>query len=84
MRWLPIALIYCYRLLLSPILPRCCRYTPTCSGYALDAFRIHGLFKGALLAGWRVLRCHPWSAHGYDPVPPKGAWKHPDRYVQRG
>jgi len=43
-----------------------CKYHPTCSQYAIDAFRAHGLFRGAVLAAWRVLRCNPWSHGGVD------------------
>ena len=49
----------------------CCRYTPTCSQYAIEAIEIHGALKGSLLAAWRILRCNPFSKGGYDPVPPK-------------
>ncbi len=49
----------------------CCRYTPTCSQYAIKAIEIHGALKGSLLAAWRILRCNPFSKGGYDPVPPK-------------
>ena len=48
-----------------------CKYYPTCSQYAIDALEIHGLFKGSLLAIWRILRCNPFSKGGYDPVPDK-------------
>ena len=54
-------------LLIAPI--RSCRYTPTCSQYAIEALRKHGPFKGSWLAVRRILRCHPWGGHGYDPVP---------------
>ena len=53
--------------------PRC-RYSPSCSHYALEALEIHGVFKGTLLSVWRVLRCNPWSAGGVDRVPAKGSW----------
>ena len=53
--------------------PRC-RYSPSCSHYALEALEIHGVFKGTLLSTWRVLRCNPWSAGGVDRVPAKGSW----------
>ena len=46
-----------------------CRYLPTCSSYAMEAISLHGAFKGSLLAIWRILRCHPFSKGGYDPVP---------------
>ncbi|MBR1731883.1 MAG: membrane protein insertion efficiency factor YidD [Ruminococcus sp.] len=48
-----------------------CKYFPTCSNYAIEALEIHGVFKGTLLAIWRVLRCNPFSRGGYDPVPEK-------------
>ena len=50
-----------------------CRFTPTCSLYALDAVKIHGAWRGSLLSIRRVCRCHPWSGSGYDPVPEAGA-----------
>ena len=55
---------------LSPLLGACCRCTPTCSQYAIEALRGHGVWRGLGLAGWRLLRCHPWGGSGYDPVPP--------------
>jgi hypothetical protein len=64
-----IALIYVYKYVISPVLPGGCRHYPTCSSYAIDALKIHGLYKGALLASARIGRCHPWGTHGYDPVP---------------
>ncbi|MFO1073476.1 MAG: membrane protein insertion efficiency factor YidD [Geminicoccaceae bacterium] len=65
-----VALVTAYRLLLSPVLGPACRYAPSCSDYAIEALRAHGAARGALLALRRVLRCHPWGGHGYDPVPP--------------
>lgn len=62
-------LIRGYQLLLSPMLGASCRYTPTCSQYALEAIRKHGPFKGGWLALKRIARCHPWGGHGHDPVP---------------
>jgi putative membrane protein insertion efficiency factor len=63
-----------YRRFLSPLLPPSCRYTPTCSAYALEALKTHGPLKGLYLAVRRVLRCHPitWlgGSSGFDPVPP--------------
>lgn len=64
-------LIRFYQLAISPLLPSACRYTPTCSQYAIDAIKIHGPLRGAWLALRRILRCHPWGGSGYDPVPPK-------------
>ncbi|MCK9300317.1 MAG: membrane protein insertion efficiency factor YidD [Bacteroidales bacterium] len=58
-----------YRLFISPLFPSSCRYTPTCSEYAVQAVQKHGPFKGGWLAIKRILRCHPWGGHGYDPVP---------------
>jgi putative membrane protein insertion efficiency factor len=58
-----------YRLLLSPWLGSSCRFTPTCSAYALDALESHGTAKGSYLTLRRLSRCHPWCAGGYDPVP---------------
>lgn len=63
---LPILL---YRAAISPLFPPCCRFTPTCSEYALQALRRHGPFKGSWLAIKRICRCHPWGDSGYDPVP---------------
>lgn len=61
--------IHFYRLSISPMLPASCRFTPTCSQYALDAIRLHGAAKGSLLALRRLSRCHPWGGSGFDPVP---------------
>lgn len=61
--------IRAYQLVLSPLLPPSCRYTPTCSQYALEAIKKHGPFKGGWLAAKRIARCHPWGGHGHDPVP---------------
>jgi putative membrane protein insertion efficiency factor len=58
-----------YQLCISPLKPPSCRFEPTCSQYALEALRKHGLIKGLYLSVRRVLRCHPWGGHGYDPVP---------------
>ena len=58
-----------YKRLLSPFLPRACRFHPTCSEYAAEAVEVHGVLKGGALAAGRVLRCNPWSAGGFDPVP---------------
>lgn len=58
-----------YQLSISPMLPASCRYTPTCSAYAIEALRKHGAVKGLWLATKRIMRCHPWGGSGYDPVP---------------
>jgi putative membrane protein insertion efficiency factor len=52
-------------------LPTSCRHVPTCSQYAIEALRRHGIIKGTWLAAGRILRCHPWGTHGFDPVPPR-------------
>ena len=57
-----------YRRLISPLLPQRCKYHPSCSAYAVEAVRSYGVMRGAALAGWRLLRCNPWSHGGYDPV----------------
>ncbi|MDE6304408.1 MAG: membrane protein insertion efficiency factor YidD [Paramuribaculum sp.] len=61
--------IYFYRYSISPLLPPSCRFTPTCSQYALEALRKHGPVKGLWLTIRRVARCNPWGGCGYDPVP---------------
>ncbi len=58
-----------YQIAISPLLPPACRYTPTCSQYAIDALRRHGALKGSWLALRRIGRCHPFRRGGYDPVP---------------
>ncbi len=58
-----------YRMCISPFTPSSCRFTPTCSRYAIQAIECHGPFKGLYLAVKRILRCHPWGGSGYDPVP---------------
>ncbi|MDR1679503.1 MAG: membrane protein insertion efficiency factor YidD [Prevotellaceae bacterium] len=60
--------VYTYRALISPMLPQSCRYTPSCSQYAIEAVKKYGL-KGVWLTIKRLARCHPWGGHGYDPVP---------------
>ncbi|MBR2040022.1 MAG: membrane protein insertion efficiency factor YidD [Clostridia bacterium] len=66
-----IGLIKFYRKCISPLKLPCCRFTPTCSQYAIEAITIHGAFKGTMLAIWRVLRCNPFCKGGFDPVPEK-------------
>ena len=58
-----------YKRWISPALPNACRFVPTCSEYAMEAIERHGAVRGSLLAGWRLLRCHPFARGGYDPVP---------------
>lgn len=64
-----LGLLAVYRYLISPVLPKVCRYHPSCSQYAVDAVRLHGPFLGPWLALKRLLRCHPWAPGGPDPVP---------------
>lgn len=72
MKKLLMALVRFYRRAISPRKPPCCRFTPTCSAYALEALEKRGVFVGLLLTVWRVLRCNPFCKGGYDPVPEKG------------
>jgi putative membrane protein insertion efficiency factor len=67
-RRLAIAPIRAYQRLLSPLLPRHCKYEPTCSRYAAQAITRYGILRGSVLAVWRLLRCNPFSHGGYDPV----------------
>ncbi len=66
-----ILLIKGYQNFISPLLPSSCRYTPTCSHYAVEALQTHGLLKGGWLATKRIASCNPWGGSGHDPVPPK-------------
>ena len=72
MKRICIALIRGYQKFISPIKPSCCRFTPTCSAYAIEAFEKRGFFVGLFLSVWRILRCNPFCRAGYDPVPLKG------------
>ncbi|MCL1931825.1 MAG: membrane protein insertion efficiency factor YidD [Treponema sp.] len=69
MRHAAVVMIRFYQNAISPWLPPACRYYPTCSAYAIEAIERHGFMRGALLAVKRILRCHPFHAGGYDPVP---------------
>jgi putative membrane protein insertion efficiency factor len=60
--------ILLYQRLISPAIPRRCKYEPTCSRYAVEAIRAYGVGRGLVLAAWRLFRCNPWSHGGYDPV----------------
>ncbi len=73
-RELFVAPIRFYQRFLSPLKPPTCRFQPSCSGYTASAIRTHGIVLGLLLGAWRVLRCHPFSKEGPDPVPAKGQW----------
>ena len=66
-----LALIRFYQRQISPLFPPCCRFTPTCSQYALEAIQVHGAATGVFLALKRILRCNPLFPGGYDPVPPR-------------
>ncbi len=70
--WPLIGLVKLYRVTVSPWLGMNCRYQPTCSEYAIEALRTHGVFNGSWLAAIRIGRCHPWGGSGYDPVPGAG------------
>jgi len=67
-RRIAVAPIAVYQRLISPAFPRRCKYEPTCSAYAVQAIREYGILRGLVLAGWRLLRCNPFSHGGFDPV----------------
>lgn len=69
MRWVVIAPLRLYKLILSPFLPPACRFYPTCSQYAAQAIEKHGVLRGGILAAKRLARCHPFNPGGVDPVP---------------
>ena len=75
MRTVLILLVRAYQVVLSPLFSGCCRFEPSCSNYMIEALEVHGACKGVLLGVWRLLRCHPFGASGYDPVPLKGKWR---------
>jgi len=64
-----IGFVRLYQVALSPLIPSSCRYQPTCSRYAIEAFQKHGPFRGFYLATRRLMSCHPWGGHGHDPIP---------------
>jgi uncharacterized protein len=64
-----IVLIKIYQMLVSPLFPPTCRFSPTCSHYTLEALKKYGILKGVWLGFTRIIRCHPWGGSGYDPVP---------------
>ena len=81
-----IGLLHLYRLAVSPLLPAgTCKFHPSCSAYALEALRRYGLARGSVLAGWRLLRCHPWSHGGVDHVADQGVFSAlpPDSGLER-
>ena len=67
-RSLVVAPVRLYQRVISPALPQRCKYHPSCSSYAVQAVRRYGILRGFVLAGWRLLRCNPWSHGGHDPV----------------
>ncbi len=71
-----IAPVRFYQLVLSPLLPRTCRYHPSCSNYMIQALKKRGPVVGLWLGLRRIARCHPWGGHGYDPVPDKPSKQH--------
>jgi uncharacterized protein len=68
LRTVATAPIVIYQRVISPAIPRRCKYEPTCSRYAVEAIGRYGILRGLVLAAWRLLRCNPWSHGGYDPV----------------
>ena len=82
MKYVMIALVRFYQKFISPIKPNCCRFTPTCSAYAIEAFTKRGFFIGTILTLWRILRCNPFCKGGYDPVPLKGLRNPPNSRKQ--
>ncbi len=73
LRRIAVAPIRFYQRFLSPLKPPTCRFTPSCSSYAIEAVQTHGLLRGFALATWRILRCQPFCKGGHDPVPPRTA-----------
>ena len=69
LQWLIIKIIRCYQIFISPMIGQRCRFTPTCSHYAIEAIVSHGIVKGCWLAGLRLIKCQPFNKGGYDPVP---------------
>ena len=80
MKYLFLGIIKLYRLTLSKILPRCCRFYPSCSEYGMTAIRRFGAVKGGYLTLWRIIRCNPFSRGGRDPVPERFCFR-PERIV---
>ncbi len=77
-----ICVIKIYKKTISPKKIPCCRFTPCCSEYAIEAISVHGAIKGTALAVWRILRCNPFCHGGYDPVPEKKTKNHTDNDFQ--
>ena len=74
-----LAPVRAYQRFISPALPRRCKYHPTCSAYAVQAVQSYGILRGVVLAGWRVLRCNPFSHGGFDPVSAQTLFNAPRR-----
>ena len=77
LRAVAVAPILAYQKVVSPALPRRCKYEPTCSAYAVLAIREFGILRGLVLAGWRLLRCNPWSHGGFDPIEAQRVFRRP-------
>ncbi len=84
MKRLCILLIRFYRNCISPYKRPCCRFTPTCSAYAVEAFQKRGFFAGMILSVWRILRCNPFCKGGYDPVPERGFRRVKTSFLEEG
>lgn len=67
-----VGIIKIYQRLISPLFPPVCRFYPSCSDYAVEALKLHGVGRGLAMAARRLLRCHPWHPGGFDPVPTEG------------
>lgn len=76
MRKIALLMIKIYQYAISPLMANHCRFYPSCSSYTYEAIEQYGFFRGIYLGIRRLLRCHPWNAGGYDPVPPKTNSKH--------
>jgi putative membrane protein insertion efficiency factor len=76
-RWLFVLPIRAYQRLISPLIGQHCKYYPSCSEYAVQAVQRFGILRGLVLAGWRLLRCNPWSDGGYDPVEEQRLFRSP-------
>ena len=74
-----IVVLRIYQLTISPMLGPVCRFAPSCSSYAVEAYRGHGTIRGSWLTARRLLRCHPWDPGGYDPVPPSARHGRPEQ-----
>lgn len=84
MRRIAIAVVHAYRATAGQFTGGRCKYHPSCSQYAIDAIRLHGAARGAVLAGWRVLRCNPWSHGGVDHALDQRVFRAPRDRAQRG